>query len=399
MDAVDVAIIVGKVLAAFALWLVGTAMLIWGERRLVAKMQSRVGPNRLGPAGLFQTLADGAKLFFKEDITPRNVDRVVYVAAPFISAVVAILTFAVIPFGGTFSIGERVVTLQVWDPNVGLLWVLAMSSVGVYGIVLAGWSSGSKYPLLGGVRSTAQLISYELSLGLSLAAVFVFNGTLRSSEIVAAQSGRLFGVVPAWNVFPMVVAFVIAFVAVVAETQRPPFDLPEAEGELVAGFHTEYSGAKFAMFFLAEFMNVITVSAVLVTAFLGGPDGPLFGLDGTLAGALLGVVYFVLKVLAFIFVFIWLRATLPRARYDRLMSLGWKVMLPLSLAWVMAAGFAVVFRQEYQNIASLRGPLLILAGLSVLWLIAPVFSRRDGGDRPPDDTPDRAPADDDRVGV
>ncbi|MDP9405781.1 MAG: NADH-quinone oxidoreductase subunit NuoH [Actinomycetota bacterium] len=402
MDAVDVAIIVGKVVAAFALWLVGTALLIWGERRVVAKMQSRVGPNRLGPAGLFQTLADGAKLFFKEDITPRNVDRVVYVAAPFVSAVVAILTFAVIPFGGTFTIGERVVALQVWDPNVGLLWVLAMSSVGVYGIVLAGWSSGSKYPLLGGVRSTAQLISYELSMGLSLAAVFVFNGTLRSSEIVAAQSGRLFGVVPAWNIVPMAVAFVIAFVAVVAETQRPPFDLPEAEGELVAGFHTEYSGAKFAMFFLAEFMNVITVSAVLVTAFLGGPDGWLFGLEGTFAGALLGVVYFVLKVLVLIFVFIWLRATLPRARYDRLMSLGWKVMLPLSLAWVMAAGFAVVVRQEAATVGSLRPVLFAAAAAAVLWLIAPLFSsRRDRGERPPDDTaaPAADAADDDRVEV
>ena len=397
MDGIDVLIIVAKVIVAFALWLVSTALLIWGERRLVAKMQSRVGPNRLGPLGMFQTLADGAKLFFKEDITPANVDKLVYFAAPFVSAVVAMMTFAVIPFGGTFSIGEREIALQIWDPNIGLLWVLAMSSLGVYGIVLAGWSSGSKYPLLGGVRSTAQMISYELAMGLALAAVFIHTGTLRASEIVQAQSGLLFGFLPAWNLIPMIPAFVIFFVAVVAETQRPPFDLPEAEGELVAGFHTEYSAAKFAMFFLAEFMNVITVSAVVVTAFLGGPGGPKFGLEGTIWGALLGVVYFVLKVLIFIFVFVWLRATLPRLRYDRLMDLGWKVMLPFALLWVMITAAVVLYRQE-----PLAGttPRFVFIGFGVaiaLWLIAPMFSGRgddDGDDAldseaPPTDTVDK----------
>ena len=384
MDGVDVLIIVAKVVAAFALWIVATALLIWGERRLVAKMQSRIGPNRLGPFGIFQTLADGAKLFFKEDITPANADKLVYFAAPFVSAVVAMMTFAVIPFGGSFSIGEREIALQVWDPNIGLLWVLAMSSLGVYGIVLAGWSSGSKYPLLGGVRSTAQMISYELAMGLSLAAVFIHTGTLRSSEIVEAQSGLLFGFLPAWNIVPMIPAFVIFFVAIVAETQRPPFDLPEAEGELVAGFHTEYSAAKFAMFFLAEFMNVITVSAVVVTAFLGGPSGPLFGLEGTIWGALLGLVYFVLKVLIFIFIFVWLRATMPRLRYDRLMDLGWKVMLPFALLCVMITAAVVLYRQ--QPLAG-SAPRLLLIGFGVaaaLWLIAPMFSGRDGGD---DDAP------------
>jgi NADH-quinone oxidoreductase subunit H len=387
MDAVDIAIIVVKAIVAFALWLVATALLIWGERRVVAKMQSRIGPNRLGPAGLMQTLADGAKLFFKEDITPGNVDRLVYLAAPFVSAVVALMTFAVIPFGGTFELAGRQVTLQVWDPNIGLLWFLAMSSLGVYGIVLAGWSSGSKYPLLGGVRSSAQMVSYELAMGLSLAAVFIYNGTLQSSQIVAAQSARLAGVdipvlgdilraIPAWNIVPMAPAFVIFFVAVIAETQRPPFDLPEAEGELVAGFVTEYSGAKFAMFFLAEFMNVITVSAVTVTAFLGGPSGPLFGLTGTFLGALLGLVYFVLKVFVFVFVFIWLRGTLPRFRYDRLMDLGWKVMLPLALLWVLATGFAVTLRQQGLTPTGRNVALTVLGVAIALSLISPLFASK-----------------------
>jgi NADH-quinone oxidoreductase subunit H len=393
MDRIDVLIIVLTAIAAFALWLICTALLIWGERRLVAKMQQRIGPNRLGPLGLFQTVADGAKLFFKEDITPRNVDKAVYIAAPFISAVVAMLTFAVIPFGGTFAFEGREVALQVWDPNIGLLWVLAMSSLGVYGIVLAGWASGSKYPLLGGVRSSAQMISYELAMGLSLAAVFIHNGTLRSSGIVAAQSGLLFGFLPAWNLVPMIPAFVIFFVAVVAETQRPPFDLPEAEGELVAGFHTEYSGAKFAMFFLAEFMNVITVSAVTVTAFLGGPSGPVpDAWEGRIAGALLGVVYFLLKTFVFIFVFVWLRATLPRTRYDRLMDLGWKVMLPFSLAWVMITAAVMLYRQQPLTGSTTRVLLIVALVAAVLWFIAPIFSSGKG-DRGAPAQPESAPDD------
>ncbi len=411
MDRVDVFIIIAKAIAAFAIWIVATALLIWGERRLVAKMQQRIGPNRLGPLGLFQTLADGAKLFFKEDITPRNVDKWVYIAAPFVSALVAILTFAVIPFGGSFSAFGRTINLQVWDPDIGLLWVLAMSSLGVYGIVLAGWSSGSKYPLLGGVRSSAQMISYELAMGLSLAAVFIFNGTLQASEIVAAQSSALNATaggfasflrwIPAWNIIPMIPAFVVFLVAIVAETQRPPFDLPEAEGELVAGFHTEYSGAKFAMFFLAEFMNVITVSAVTATAFLGGPSGPVPGaLRGTIWGALLGFVYFALKTFIFIFIFVWLRATLPRTRYDRLMVLGWKVLLPLSLAWVMVTAGLVVARQNppaWMSGAGSRYALIGIAVAAILWLIAPLFSRRsddgggDGGGEGQDEPPERAP--------
>jgi NADH-quinone oxidoreductase subunit H len=375
MDRIDLLIIVVKAVVAFAIWLVGTAVLIWGERRLVAFMQSRIGPNRLGPFGMLQTLADGAKLFFKEDITPTNVDKAVYVAAPFVSAVVALMTFAVIPFGGTFTVGGREVALQVWDPNIGILWVLAMGSLGVYGIVLAGWSSGSKYPLLGGVRSSAQMVSYELSMSLGVASVFVFTGSLRASDIVANQSALLLGFIPAWHLFLQLPAFVLFFLGAVAETQRPPFDLPEAEGELVAGFHTEYSSAKFAMFFLAEFMNVITMSAVTVTLFLGGPNGPLFGLEGTFLGALLGLVYFVVKVLALIFVFVWLRATLPRLRYDRLMDLGWKVLLPLGLVWVMATGFIVVLQQSVERATIVRFALIAAAVFLAVFFVAPLFGR------------------------
>ncbi|MGH8883753.1 MAG: NADH-quinone oxidoreductase subunit NuoH [Egibacteraceae bacterium] len=376
MDWIGFLITVLVAVGAFALWLGGTAVLIWGERRIVAKMQSRIGPNRLGPFGLLQTIADGAKLFFKEDVTPANVDKVVYLAAPIVSAVVALLTFAVIPYGGTFTVGGRAVTLQVWDPNIGLLWVLAMGSIGVYGIVLAGWSSGSKYPLLGGVRSTAQLISYELAMSLAVAAVFVFTGSLRASDIVAAQSQQLFAPlpIPAWNVLPMLPAFVLFFIAAVAETQRPPFDLPEAEGELVAGFHTEYSGAKFAMFFLAEFMNVITMSAMIVTLFFGGPSGPVFG--PPILRAILPVAYFVLKVFVFVFAFIWLRATLPRLRYDRLMDLGWRVMLPLGLVWVLATGFSVVIRQTTERATVLRYAAVGAVIAAVLYFVAPLFGQR-----------------------
>jgi NADH-quinone oxidoreductase subunit H len=368
VDWIDFLIIVLVAVGAFALWLVGTALMIWGERRIVAKMQSRVGPNRLGPGGVLQTVADGAKLFFKEDIAPKQADRWVYLAAPFMSATVALITFAVIPYGGTFTVGERTVTLQVWDPNIGLLWVLAMSSIGVYGIFLGGWASGSKYPLLGGVRSSAQMISYELAMGLSLAAVFIYSNSLRASDIVANQSGTLLGFIPAWHIIPMLPAFVIFFVTSVAETQRPPFDLPEAEGELVAGFATEYSGAKFAMFFLAEFMNVITLSAVTVTLFLGGPSGPLFG--PAVLQAILPTIYFILKVAALVFVFIWLRGTLPRMKYNRLMDLGWKVFLPLGLFWVLATAFAVVLRQSTDQATVIQIAIGGILAAGVLWAVA-----------------------------
>jgi NADH-quinone oxidoreductase subunit H len=379
MSGTDFLITLAIVVAAFALWLISTALFIWGERRIVSKMQSRLGPNRLGPFGMLQTLADGVKMFFKEDIEPENVDRAVYYLAPAVSAIVAFMTFAVVPFGGTFTVGEREISLQVWDPEIGLLWVLAMSSLGVYGIALGGWSSGSKYPLLGAVRSTAQMVSYELALGLGMAAVFVWNGTLQSSQIVEAQRQALqFGPVslPAWNIVPQLPAFALFFLAAVAEAQRPPFDLPEGEGELVGGFNTEYSGAKFAMFFLAEFMAVITMSAVTVTMFFGGPSGPLFGLDGTIWGALLGVLYFALKVFAFMFVFVWFRGTLPRLKYDRLMDLGWKVLLPVGLVWVMATA-TIVVAQENLTRTQLQQYVLIAAGVVVaIALLTSVFDRR-----------------------
>jgi NADH-quinone oxidoreductase subunit H len=371
---IDLAIAV----AAFALWLVSTALFIWGERRIVSKMQSRIGPNRLGPFGALQTLADGVKFFFKEDIEPERVDRFVYFLAPAVSAIVAFLTFAVIPFGGTFTVGEREIALQVWDPEIGMLWILAMSSLGVYGIALGGWSSGSKYPLLGGVRSTAQLVSYELALGLGLASVFVWNGTLQASAIVAAQTQTLqLGPValPAWNIVPQLPAFALFFLAVVAEAQRPPFDLPEGEGELVGGFNTEYSGAKFAMFFLAEFMAVITMSAATVTLFFGGPSGPLGPLRGTIWGALLGVVYFAIKTFVFMFVFVWFRGTLPRMKYNRLMDLGWKVLLPVGLVWVLATA-TIVVAQENVTRSQLMRTVLIAAGIVLAFaLIAPLFER------------------------
>ena len=379
MDGIDLLITVVTVIAAFALWLISTALFIWGERRIVAKMQSRLGPNRLGPFGMLQTLADGIKLFFKEDIEPQDVDRVVYFVAPAASAIVALITFAVIPFGGSFTIGEREIALQVWDPEIGMLWILATSSLGVYGVALGGWASGSKYSLLGGVRASSQLVSYELALGLGLAGVFIWNGTLQASAIVEAQQRLLtLGPVslPAWNIVPQLPAFVLFFLAGVAEAERPPFDLPEGEGELVGGFNTEYSGAKFAMFFLAEFMAVITMSAITVTLFFGGPGGPLFGLDGTIWGALLGLLYFAIKVFCFMFVFVWLRGTLPRMKYDRLMDLGWKVLLPVGLVWIMATA-TIVIAQENLARSELLRIVLIAAGIVVaIVLVAPLFERR-----------------------
>jgi len=394
MDAIDFLITLATVVAAFAIWLLSTAVFIWGERRMVSKMQSRLGPNRLGPFGMFQTLADGIKMFFKEDIEPAGVDKLVYYVAPAASAIIALITFAVIPFGNRFTIGEREVTLQVWDPEIGMLWILAMSSVGVYGIVMAGWSSNSKYSLLGGVRSTAQLVSYELALGLGLAAVFVWNGSMQASTIVDAQRqvlqvGPLS--LPAWNIVPQLPAFALFFIAAVAEAERPPFDLPEGEGELVGGFNTEYSGAKFAMFFLAEFMQVITMSAVTVTLFFGGPAGPVFGLGGTLWGALLGFLYFAIKVFVFMFVFVWLRGTLPRLNYNRLMDLGWKVLLPVGLVWVMATATIVVAQENLARPDLIR-VVLIAAGVIIgIMLLAPLFDRRPPQEPPAEDEGTAAP--------
>jgi NADH-quinone oxidoreductase subunit H len=316
---------VAKVLVVFGALVFTVLILMWAERRIVGRMQQRIGPNRVGPLGLAQGLADGIKLFLKEDLIPAAADKPVYLLAPVISAIPAFLAFSVIPFGSEVEIrGERI-QLQLADLPVGVLFVLAMSSLGVYGIVLAGWASGSTYPLLGALRSAAQIISYEVAMGLSFVAVFLYAGTLSTSGIVEAQQD-------AWYIRVLPVSFLVYAVAAVGETNRAPFDLPEAESELVAGFHTEYSSIKFAMFFLAEYINVITVSALATTMFLGGWLPPPF--LSRFDSGLFPVVWFTLKVSLFLFVFIWLRATLPRLRYDQFMQLGWKRLVPASLGWL-----------------------------------------------------------------
>ncbi|MCA1711797.1 MAG: NADH-quinone oxidoreductase subunit NuoH, partial [Actinobacteria bacterium] len=365
-----------KAVLVFAILLVGTALLIWIERRVLARMQSRLGPNRAGPAGILQTLADGVKLFFKEDIRPTAVDGFVYTLAPILSAVVAFMAFAIVPFGGEVTVFGETFTLQLADLNIGVLWFLAMGSIHVYGIVLAGWASGSIYPLLGGVRATAQMISYELAQGLAVASVFVYAGSLRVSDIVAAQAGSgLLNGVPNWFVIPLFPAFLIFAAAVVAEVGRPPYDLAEAEGELVAGFHTEYSGIKFAMFFLAEFMNVITVSAIGATLFLGGPSGPILFHWRPIAWVW-PVLWFALKTFTLVFAFVLLRATLPRVRYDRLMRFGWRWLLPLGLLWVLATAFMVMASTRF-DVSSRTDVLVgVIVVAAIVYAAAPLFSRR-----------------------
>ena len=314
-----------KAVVVFGFLVVMVLLMMWAERRIVGRMQQRIGPNRVGPFGLAQGLADGIKLFLKEDLIPAAADKPVYLLAPIVAAIPAFLAFSVIPFGPSVEIAGNQVQLQLADLPVGVLFILAMSSLGVYGIVLAGWASGSTYPLLGALRSAAQIISYEVAMGLSFVCVFLYAGSLSTSSIVEAQHSR-------WYVATLPVSFLVYAVAAVGETNRAPFDLPEAESELVAGFHTEYSSIKFAMFFLAEYINVITVSAVATTLFLGGwrpPPGLTRFDDGVFP-----IVWFMLKLSLFLFGFIWLRATLPRLRYDQFMQLGWKVLVPFSLGWL-----------------------------------------------------------------
>ena len=352
MDGIDFLIVVVRVLMAFVLLLVLTIVNVWAERKVVADFQNRIGPDRAGPFGILQTVADGLKLFFKESITPRKVALGLYVAAPFLAVIPAFLIFLNIPWGRPFTIGEREIALQGVDLNVGLLFVLAMSSMAVYAVVLAGWSSGSKYPLLGGVRATAQAISYEASMGLAMVSVVMFTatqgdgGTLMLSEIVARQADTWAGFIPRWNIIPLFVAFVIFFISIVAETNRAPFDLVEAEQELVGGFHTEYSGMRFAMFFLAEYVNIFSMSALATTLFLGGWTGPTWdGQIPAIISAILPTVWFLLKTYVLVFIFFWIRATLPRLRYDQLMSLGWKRLIPAALLWLMLSTVVIGFRQ------------------------------------------------------
>ena len=338
-------IIAIKVVGIFGLLVVFTLFNIWFERRVVARMQHRVGPNRAGPQGLLQSLADGVKLALKEDIVPKGADRIVFVLAPIISVAAAFLAFAVIPLGPVVNIFGVRTPLQLTDLPVAVLYVLAVTSVGVYGLVLAGWSSGSTYPLLGGLRSAAQVISYEIAMGLSFVAVFLYAGSMSTSEIVEAQAAggqlELFGVtldMPSWYAVVLFPSFLIYVVSMVGETNRAPFDLPEAEGELVGGFHTEYSSLKFALFFLAEYINMVTVSALATTLFLGGwrAPWPLSWVGGgVLNTGWWPLLWFLAKVLLVICFFVWLRGTLPRLRYDQFMHLGWKYLIPGSLAWIV----------------------------------------------------------------
>ncbi|MGH9083559.1 MAG: NADH-quinone oxidoreductase subunit NuoH [Acidimicrobiales bacterium] len=328
-------VVVIKVLAAFAVLLVSVLLMIWFERKVISDMQSRIGPNRAGPWGLLQTLADGTKLFFKEDLLPERADRAVFKLAPYLSLVPALLIFTVVPVGGIVTLNGHAFELQVSDPPIGILVVLAMSSIAVYGVMLAGWSSGSKYPLLGSVRASAQMISYEAALGIIVVTVVLVAGSLSTRAIVQSQAANFWD----WNVLRLgIVPFFLFLTAITAELTRPPFDLTEAESELVGGFHTEYSSIRFALFYLAEFMNVITMSAVVVTLFFGGPDGPVPHLPSF--SIWFPSVWFLGKVLVFLFIYVWFRAALPRLRYDQLMTLGWKYLIPLSLGWLLAvAGF------------------------------------------------------------
>lgn len=331
-----------KVLIAFVFLFAVVLLLVWAERRIVAFMQNRIGPNRAGPIGILQTLADGVKLMFKESLTPDRAEVVLYLAAPVMALLPALLIFLVIPVGAPITIGDNTYTLQVTDLNVGVLYILALSSMAVYAITFAGWSSGSKYPLLGSVRASAQMISYEAAMGLAIVPVIMFNGTTSLAGIVEAQGGTYFGFIPAWNIV-LLPSFVVFLIAAFAETNRAPFDLVEAEQEIVGGFHTEYSGLRFALFFLAEYINMFTMSALTVTLFLGGWQGPVFG--PTFLVWLLPVFWFLLKTAVVLFFFIWVRGTLPRMRYDQLMAFGWKRLIPVSLAWIILAMVAVGVRR------------------------------------------------------
>lgn len=358
-----------KILAIFVMLLVFTLFNIMFERKVLARMQHRVGPNRAGPRGWLQSFADAMKLMLKEDITPRNVDKVVYLAAPMIAVTASLLIFSVIPMGPEVSIFGHTTRLQLTDFPVAVLFILAIASTGIYGIVLGGWASGSTYPLLGGVRSTAQVISYELAMGLSFVGVFLFAGSMSTSQIVDAQE-RL------WFAIFLAPSFLIYLISMVGETNRAPFDLPEAEGELVAGYATEYSSMRFATFFLAEYINMVNVAALATTLFLGGwrAPWPLSAVgDGMFNEGWWPLLWFFAKVILVIFLFVWLRGTLPRIRYDHFMKLGWKVLLPVALVWiVMVAGMRLVFNEgilERQQVLVWGGAVLV--AIIILSLLLP----------------------------
>jgi NADH-quinone oxidoreductase subunit H len=371
-------LILVKAVAVFAFLLLTVLVAILAERKILGRMQMRYGPNRVGPWGLLQSLADGIKLALKEGLVPAGVDRPIYLMAPVISVITAILGFAVIPMGPVVSVLGHQTPLQLTDLPVAVLYVLAITSIGVYGIVLAGWSSGSTYPLLGALRSSAQVVSYEIAMALCFAAVFLYSGTMSTSGIVAAQTQT-------WYILLLLPSFLVYITAMVGETNRAPFDLPEAEGELVGGFHTEYSSLKFAMFYLAEYVNMTTVSALAATLFLGGwrAPFPLSLWDGANSGWW-PLVWFVAKVWVFLFVFMWLRATLPRLRYDQFMALGWKLLIPVSLAWILIVAF-----MRNAGLTSVIPSLIAAAGLLAGALAVNALRRRNiRGQEPPPPPPE-----------
>jgi len=355
-------LIVVKAVGVFAFLLLTVLVAILAERKLLGRMQMRYGPNRVGPLGLLQSAADGIKLALKEGLVPAGVDKPIYLLAPVISVFCAIMAFAVIPLGPVVSIFGHRTPLQLTDLPVGVLYILAITSIGVYGIVLAGWASGSTYPLLGGLRSSAQVVSYEIAMALCFAAVFLYSGTMSTSGIVAGQTQT-------WYVFLLLPSFAIYLTAMVGETNRAPFDLPEAEGELVGGFHTEYSSLKFAMFFLAEYVNMATVAALASTLFLGGWRAPWpISLIGAANTGWWPLLWFVAKVWLFLFLFMWLRATLPRLRYDQFMALGWKLLIPVSLAWILVVAILRTTHTDgvIPNLLAAAALLGALLGLNAL---------------------------------
>jgi len=360
-----------KVFVVFNLIMVGVALLTLFERRVCAWMQDRLGPNRVGPQGLLQPAADGLKNFLKEETSPAMADKALFTLAPIVSFVPALLTFGVIPFAAPLPTQWGLVPMVVADLPVGFLYILAISSLGVYGIVLAGWASNNKYALLGGLRASAQMISYEIALGMSTVAVLLLAGNVTLSQVVAQQQRGLPFVIP------LTIAFVIFFISAFAETNRLPFDLPEAEGELIAGYHTEYSAMKFSMFYIAEYSNMVTASALMATLFFGGWDIPFTSWDSTgdpsVLKTLLTLAAFGAKTFFFLFTFVWVRWTLPRFRYDQLMALGWKVLLPLALLYITVVAVAIWFIRIQLAWEYGRGMAAALGGLNVVLLIMLVW--------------------------
>ncbi len=362
-----------KVVVVFTVIMVGVALLTLAERRICAWMQDRLGPNRVGPQGLLQPAADGLKNLFKEETLPAQADKVLFLLAPAMSFVPALLTFAVIPFATPLPTPWGDVDMVVANLPVGFLYILAFGSLGVYGIVLAGWSSNNKYSLLGGLRASAQMISYEIAMGMSTVAVLLIAGNVTLTDVIAKQSASLF----TWNVFPLSLAYFIFIVAAFAETNRLPFDLPEAEAELIAGYHTEYSAMKFSMFYIAEYSNMVTASALMATLFFGGWDIPFTSWDNaapwTVWKTAATLAAFSVKVSCFLFLFIWVRWTLPRFRYDQLMALGWKVMLPLALVYVTVIATAIWVLHDRLGWTYDTRFALALFGLNLLLAVPLIF--------------------------